>query len=517
MLKSKLKINISTKILILSILLIFFGLYQGIGDLTLKSPYLSVDSLFNSYVMEHTFKYFFDSKYQGALFDTLSFYPSKFGMGRSDNLLGTAIIYYAFRTFEDPLKSFVLWIATLYILNYIVFYYFLRKFKISRLLGIVGAYLFSFSFATIYQSGHPQLLPKFWIPLTLLFFFKYLKTCNKKYIIATLTMIFMQIASGIYLGIFLVLLIACYMLSYALLYKKDEKEWEKGWELLLNALPSLLVFIIVTTLFLLPYLYQSLVNNAFFGIEAVQNGTPMLSMYFNGGMKIIASKVFSLFSKQDTQNGEYVITMGATGIILGALIVYGFTKKLLEEKTLKLTLLALILILILTMKLPGGYSLWNIIYYIPGMGSIRALTRIFIIVQMLTILLGLYILNKILLKNKYKNIISILCLFFVLLDQYNFYPKVPYKGISNIYEDIQKVAVQMKPECNVMYISRSSKDIGSHTYQITLSMLATLEKNKYLVNGYTGFMSDSTFFNDYSSDQIKQTFPNKNTCEVVFN
>lgn len=60
-----------------------------------------------------------------------------------------------------------LWGITLYVLNYLVTWFVLRKFKIHPIAALAGAYLFSFAFVMAAQmgQGHIQLVPRFMIPI----------------------------------------------------------------------------------------------------------------------------------------------------------------------------------------------------------------------------------------------------------------------------------------------------------------------------------------------------------------
>ena len=110
------------------IILMTIGLYSFTAGFNFSKTKCCEDVLFNNFVMEHTYNALFNGSYKGNLYTLLSFYGKPFSIGRSDNLLGTAPVYYIFRAFAEPIHSFLFWEMSMFVLNFLSFYFFLRKF-----------------------------------------------------------------------------------------------------------------------------------------------------------------------------------------------------------------------------------------------------------------------------------------------------------------------------------------------------------------------------------------------------
>jgi hypothetical protein len=504
-------------ILFFALLLIGKGLYTYTNGFNFSTTKCCEDVLFNNFVMEHTFNAFFNPHYKGNLVNTLVFYPTIFSIGRSDNLLGTAGIYYIFRVFTDPLHSFLFWACTMFILDFGSFYFFLRKFGISWYIALVGAYIFAFSSAVLFHTIHPQLLPKFWFPWVLYYLLEYLEKKQLKALKLCLFLAFAQLASGIYLGFFAILCCAIILIIFVLSNRKNQFAYYPP-KYVFSVGAVITVFMLVVSFFMIPYLYHALIKGVYYIQLAILESTPTLASYmYSGTYTIFGRLTYSLVSGYiTTRPHEHLISLNFTGIVFLGLLCVGLSKKLYRTTKLQNLLVLLITICLLSFNFGHKITLWSAIYYLPGMSAIRAVARLFIVIQMLATLLSLVSLEFLFTKIRHRTIKIGLALFFaifVLVDQHT--TGLDFQSIAQVQTDIQKVQKQIPKTCDVAYTYATKDLIPKYTYYTTISMLAATTSNTYLYNGYSGVVYGGEMQN-HTTKYMEIMFPTKNVCRISF-
>ena len=170
---------------IFPVLLLICGLYSmplKIIETNLsKMPGDLGDTRFNNYILEHGHKYL--TGQIDSFWNAPFLYPYKNVTALSDNLIGTLPIYSVFRFGTDRETSLLLWIISLFILNYIFCFIALKKWSGENILSSVGAYIFAFSIYNLGQFDHVQVLPKFIAPLVIFWCWKFLSEGKSKYFI----------------------------------------------------------------------------------------------------------------------------------------------------------------------------------------------------------------------------------------------------------------------------------------------------------------------------------------------
>lgn len=121
------------------------------------------DSRFNMYVLEHGYQSMIHRSVH--FWDAPFFYPHKNVVAYSDNLLGNLPIYSTYRALKfSREQSFQYWTLLSLALNYISGYLALRSFGARRLAAGLAAYVFAFGLPVYAQIGHIQLLPRYLVP-----------------------------------------------------------------------------------------------------------------------------------------------------------------------------------------------------------------------------------------------------------------------------------------------------------------------------------------------------------------
>src|SRR5439155_3041209 len=123
------------------------------------------DSRFNNSILEHSFRCIRPGPYGGTLWSPRFFYPADHVLAYSENLLGSAPIYWLFRTMLAPSFAFSLWMMACCILCFATFAALLRRLDLHPFLIAAGAFIFAFGFHRARLINHQQMLPQFFFPL----------------------------------------------------------------------------------------------------------------------------------------------------------------------------------------------------------------------------------------------------------------------------------------------------------------------------------------------------------------
>ncbi len=139
------------------------------------------DGRLQNLILEHVFR-----AWRGIypLWSPGQFYPVPGTLAYSDNHLGTAFIYAAFRLLGcDIENAFQFWLIVIGLLNALSLYALLRELEVSPWLCVPCVFLGTSSCALALQSYHPQIFPFFPFILTLLFLVRAWRRRNLAYLV----------------------------------------------------------------------------------------------------------------------------------------------------------------------------------------------------------------------------------------------------------------------------------------------------------------------------------------------
>jgi hypothetical protein len=354
------------------------------------------DGLLNNYFLEHTFQLISNRSYHGTLWSPPFFYPAKNVLTYSDNLFGTAPIYWLFRVVSGPQTSFGLWMATMYSLNFTAFVFVLRRLRINFILSGVGGFLFAFGMARIMQSGHPQLLPQFSTPLAVACLFAFLRSPTTKRLNLLFAFTFWQLLSGIYLGWFLILgLSACILVTICLnplRVRRIERGVRRHW---LGILLSLLAWPLLFLAFLYPYINTSHDLGGGWDWSQVEQMLPRVESWLLPPPQNFWYPVLGEFPLHIPMRHEHHMFNGMFPLVAAILAI---ATVLIFRKRISASRRRLIAVCLLTFAVIFGVSLrfstgqtpwWDVYTMFPGARSIRAVTRIWTIAYVFLLTGGL--------------------------------------------------------------------------------------------------------------------------------
>jgi len=394
-------------ILAISIFTLFISLLYGDFILNINNKLLfnDGDPVLNLYFLKWGADYILGNVSGVSIFNLPVAFPFQNSLAFSDNLFGNQIIFLPYYVLtNNPLLAFNLWIFTTHFLNYILMYWYIKNSKFidttnNSIVPIIGASVFTFSIPCFdLLGGHLQLIPLYFIPLTLFLLEKVLTTLKIKYFILFGLALSFQFYLAIQTG-FILLVILMFLMPVYYVYLLGNKIlfFKRVWI-------SALAFALPTITLLLPYLKTSkLTGHRTY--NDVLNYIPSISNFFS------------------TNIGEKAIFIGFPVLLLFILAIY-----FMQTNKSKILLGVVVLSFLFFLKETHIFEFF--FTYIPGFDSIRTPGR-FILVSITSITIFVTV---VLSNIEIKKLIYIFILFIlgmsISLYQKNI-PSIKYKYFDN--------------------------------------------------------------------------------------
>lgn len=287
------------------------------------------DPRLNNYFLEHSFQMLVNRDYTGGLWSPSFFYPYKQVLAFSENLFGSAPVYWFFRSFLSSDTAFQLWMISVCILNFASFAVLMRKHQVSHVLSVLGAFLFAFSMPRIAQIVHQQILPQFFTPLVFLSLWNFVKQPSRKQLTLLLLLTYLQLLAGVYLGWFLLFSLPIF---FGIAYILDSEArtsflaYWRGDRRAIVAIALAWVALVISTLF--PYLESRRVLGSRLYSE-VDTMLPRIGSWFSVPPGSVWSPLLEWTSKGLPVVHEHYMFAGFTGFLLTILSIYVvFLKKI---------------------------------------------------------------------------------------------------------------------------------------------------------------------------------------------
>lgn len=450
------------------------------------------DTRLVNYFLEHSFQVFFNREYIGDLWSPPFFYPYQNVLAFSENMFGSAPIYWLFRAFLSSDIAFQLWMITVCILCFISFVILMRRHYVGQLLAGLGAFLFTFNLPRITQIGHQQLLPQFFTPLTFLVVWDFVKQPTRKRLILILLLSYLQLLAGVYLGWFLLLSL---LIFFCIIYTINLELRNKIFIYLRSEYKAVIIIILGWLILIGWTFFPYLQAMSVFGrrpYAEVDSMLPRLSSWFAVPPGTLWSPLLGSVSQGLPNLGEHYMFSGFTLILLAGISIYTIfylKKEIPSERSLlvKSCLLVFITIFILSLRLPFGLSLWNIVYeVVPGASVIRAVTRIWTIAYFYLLIAVIVWLDSFL-KNKYftkKAYLLIVSIVFLIVVSEQFRLNLPSFEKAGIIKTQSAISELIKDKCDVAYLALNPEN-PFYVDQLS-AMWAGIQANIPVVNGYSG-------------------------------
>lgn len=459
------------------------------------------DSRFNNYILEHGYNFL-----KGDVknyWDAPFMYPEKLTIAYSDNLLGTVPLYALFRFMHcDRQTSFQLWFIALFVLNFLCCYWALKKWSNSILLSSVGAYIYAFSIFILTHMNHAQVFPRFMIPLILYWFWNWIKNKNIKSFYYLAAGVVFQFYCGIYLGFFTIYILLFAIIGHLIVYR-DKQLFT--WMLQNKNGIRHLVTTIAAIVTLLPMFVPYIEISSRFGyrdFNEVLSYIPSWRSYFSAIPESTIWRFLSWHIRDHSQNWWELFLFPGLIAYLG-IILFPFVYKRADNRKELLFLLVSLFFLIMFSTNFNGFTLYKLVFNLPGFGSMRSINRIINAEIILFVLLMVAVL-KFVEKSRWKNLLLFLP-FLVVIDNSTSYWERQYKkqevqqSEKETKDRIQKYITGNKAIAYQHYNLR-----GQEAYSHLDVMIACQDLNVSCVNAYTGLYPDKYkgFFNGEGLDSL---------------
>lgn len=342
------------------------------------------DARFNNYILEH-FHAFITGK-TPRYWDAPFMYPYKNVIALSDNLLGTAPIYSAMRSFGyDRESSFQLWLLAMFSLNYWCCLVAVRKWSGHLVLAACAAYIFAYGIYNIGQINNLQVFPKFMAPLAFLFLWKHLSTGSWKYLLLAVLATIYQFYCAIYLGFILSYALFFLLVGHAVafrapsfLHRFRSRPFALGW------LAAIGIGLLLLAPLMLPYIHvaHDLGTRKF---EDVISSVPRPTSYFFTHPAALSWRSLSEVGvdafPQWWSHLHFIGALPWLAVLAAPFLLFSKRVRSTDKRLLLGIGVALVLSTLFCLNL-NGYSLYALVFKVPGFSAMRAIDR-YINVQVL--------------------------------------------------------------------------------------------------------------------------------------
>lgn len=467
------------------------------------------DARFNNYLLEHFYRWVLglDKSFWNAPF----FYPFPNTIAFSDNLLGSAPFYALFRAGGlDRETAFQFWYILGYVFNFVVSAVILNRVKLKPLAAAVAACFFTFGLPILAQENHVQLLYRFGVPAACYCLWAFYREPRLRGLVWLVFWTVWQLFAGIYIGIFLMMLLAAMAVllpfffplpprtaaakanSPGLIWSRILFSWpvkfRQVWlnaRRLENVAGSLIIVILVGCLgiMLWPYFRVTSSYGFYRSWAEVTTMLPRLRSYFFADNSQIW-RPLSALPADITARWEHQLFPG--GIILVLTLVGGLFRFQSEHRRWAFVNLSAVVILVGSTLYIHGFSFYRFIWALPGMKSIRSVTRIEIVLMWPLAFFCAYVIDALIRKDRLWIKIILTLSAGLLLAESVFYDHATYSK-ADAQDRITNLRAQLPaviPTDPILFIARPPTE-PFYAPEID-GMLLAQELGWPTLNGYSG-------------------------------
>jgi hypothetical protein len=457
------------------------------------------DARFNNYVLEHFFRWLsgLDKSYWSASF----FYPYSNNIAFSDNLLGSAPFYVLLRLSGlDRETAFQGWYIIGFILNFVAAAFVLSRLKLKSVAVGMGAFFFTFGLPLLAQETHAQLLYRFCVPLTCFYLWKISQEPRLDKWITLVLGVVWQFYLSIYLGIFLTLLLIVMAILIpffthvqsigdALFYWPNNLKlaWQRSPSLL-RALTLLTTTSLIASLVLLlqPYYIATKVFGFSRSWDEVTSMLPRWQSYFLADNSQLWHSISGIIPDLPMRSEQQLFPGLAVLLIITVGILWRPNSP--NRRIAWLHFFSAAALVILTFYL-SGFSLYHIIAGLPGLDSIRAVSRIGLVMMWPLALFVAFVIDALIRSSKLflglTNIV-VICLLGLLITETLLYTHQTFSK-SEAQARINELRNQIPSSTPPKPVLFLASKVGDSWWMTELdAMLLSQDLGWPTLNGYSG-------------------------------
>lgn len=359
----------------------FFGYIMHTTDWFRAIPGDLFDARFNSVILEHLYQWV--SGEAPKLWSPTFFYPFENVLAFSDNHFGSGWSYILFRLWGLQREyAYLGWFIVGNLLNFWVTFYVLRRLGFSILAAGVGAFVFTFALPSLSKEAHAQLTYRFAVPLAFLATYEFLQSKSFYVFVRVIFWLSIQFLCSIYLGVFLVYLLGIMTLVWIVI-KKDFlfSNWRTATlhSKTATRFAWIFLFLLCSAIFLLLYKYQIVSLDYGFkrSVSEIKSMMPTISSYLIADSSFLTNWIGKFFTQVPMRH-EHQMFIGLGIFLVGMLGIYYINRGGDHQQLGRISVWTLLGLIVLTLSI-NGYSIYRALLYLPGVGSVRAVSRIILI------------------------------------------------------------------------------------------------------------------------------------------
>ncbi|MCO4813715.1 MAG: hypothetical protein KC454_03320 [Flavobacteriales bacterium] len=451
------------------------------------------DARFNTYILEHGHQFL--SGNQDALWEAPFMYPEASVISYSDNLIGSAPVYSFFRMLNfDRETSFQLWFIAMFLLSYVCCYLFLKAQIKHVYAAVLGALIFSISMALQSQMTHAQVFPTFPIPLAFWMLSLFFERLRPLFLFLAVLFLVYQFYCGIYLGFFLSIPFSIYLVLGLYKHRSVLAIKIKSIKWIGTVFLGLMVNIFLLMLLMLPYVARSKTVGSQ-NYDSVFQSIPTIRSFFYSQDGTWLWSFLKTTGNGIPAQWDHQIFVGGLPVIAALLLFFVWILSKYSKPNFKgfyqnsdlNRLLFTGLITILIFVRIGEYSLYQLLWKLPGFTSLRSITRV-VNVELLFFSVALTIVVAALFNKFQKQsfLLFLALVAMVIMDNGHYAHKTYRTEKLSSQIRVQSLSNKLKslvPNSVISY-EPEMDDFPAYVYQID-AMLATQSMGLKTINAYT--------------------------------
>lgn len=340
------------------------------------------DPRFNSVILEHLLQWVRGDA--ASLWTPSFFYPATGTLAFSDNHFGSGPVYILLRLLGLSRElAFDGWFAIGFALNFAAMYFMMRRLAFSALPASVAAFIYTFGLPALAQEAHAQLGYRFAIPMAYLYFLQFMRERRMDQLARAAAWGALQFFCSIYLGVFMAYLLAATALAMRLPSLRPLRSTTTSAPETTRARKVALLIALACALATAALLLQYHLISRSYGFRP--SVSDLISMLPRPQSYLIADAVGAYGWMTSMVQGipvrhEHQLFMGFVPLLLSlwAIVMLRSTVTAPHRLLLKQCLVTLAILVVLTLCI-GNVSLYRIAMLLPGVSSIRAVTRIVLV------------------------------------------------------------------------------------------------------------------------------------------
>ncbi len=359
----------------------FFGYIMHTTDWLRAIPGDLFDARFNSVILEHLYQWVRGEV--PKLWSPAFFYPFENVLAFSDNHFGSGWTYIFFRFVGLQREyAYLGWFIVGNLLNFWVSFYVFKRLGFSVLAAGVGAFVFTFALPALPKEAHAQLTYRFAVPLAFFAMYQFLQSKNIFIFIKVVFWLLIQFLCSIYLGVFLVYLLGTMTLAWILIEKDFAfKSWRKGFTYSKTTIGIALILFFILSGAILSLLYQYQIVSTHYGFSRslgeIKSMIPTVSSYFIADGSFLTKWIGQSLTQVPMRH-EHQMFFGLGLLLTGIIGIYYLCKAGVHQQLGRVSALTLLGLIALTLSI-NGYSIYRVLLSLPGVGSVRAVTRVVLV------------------------------------------------------------------------------------------------------------------------------------------